>query len=146
MSKIRKKGGEFVGVKAREKVKGSGIWYLFVDHHGKRRAKMIGNKGAAEKAAKALEAQLALGDLGVLENEVKTPLFKEYAETWLRTYIKPLRRDSTFVRYRDILKTYVYPTLGKKSLDEVKRVDIRNLILKLHKADCRRVRSVWSVT
>lgn len=122
-----------LGVKVREKVKGSGIWYLFIDHHGKRKAKKIGSKGAAEKAAKALEAKLALGDLGVLEDEVKTPIFKEYAETWLHTYIKPLRRNSTFVRYRDILKTYVYPTLGKRSLDEVKRVDIRNLILKLHK-------------
>ena len=78
---------------------------------------------------------MALGDLGVLDDEVKTPLFKEYAETWLHTYIKPLRRDSTFVRYRDILKTYVYPVLGKKCLDEIKRVDIRNLILKLHNND-----------
>ncbi|MFZ0927896.1 MAG: tyrosine-type recombinase/integrase [Syntrophobacteraceae bacterium] len=122
-----------MGVKVREKDKGSGIWYIFIDHHGKRRAKKIGDKKAAQEAAKALSAKLALGDLGVLEEEIKTPLFKEYAEHWLHIYIKALRRHSTFVRYRDILKTYVYPALGKNCLDEIKRVDIRNLILKLHK-------------
>jgi integrase len=90
---------------------------------------------AAEKAAKALEAKIALGDLGVLEDEIKTPPFKEYAEHWVNGYVKPLRRYSTFIRYRDILKTYVYPVLGKKCLDEIKRVDIRNLILKLHNKD-----------
>lgn len=124
-----------MGVKVREKDKGSGVWYLFIDHHGQRKAKKIGSKSAAEKAAKVLEAKIALGDLGVLKDEIKTPIFKEYAEHWLIGYIKPLRRQSTFVRYRDILKTYVYPVLGKKCLDEIKRVDIRNLILKLHNTD-----------
>ena len=113
----RKARGDLVGVKVREKDKGSGIWYLFIDHHGKRKAKKIGAKKAAQDAAKALEAKLALGDLGVLINEIKTPLFKEYAETWL-SYIHQDSQAgfSIFVRYRDILKTYVYPVLGKKCL------------------------------
>jgi integrase len=82
-----------VGVKVREKVKGSGEWWLFIDHHGKRKSKKIGSKKVAHEAAKALEAKLALGDLGVLDEETKTPLFKEYAELWLHTYIKALRRE-----------------------------------------------------
>jgi integrase len=122
-----------MGVKVREKVKGSGEWWLFIDHHGKRKAKKIGNKKAAQEAAKALETKLAFGDLGVLDEDNQTPQFKEYAELWLHTYIKALRRESTFVRYRNLLKSYVYPAFGTKQLDEIKRVDIRNLLLKLHK-------------
>ena len=122
-----------MGVKVREKIKGSGEWWLFIDHHGKRKAKKIGSKKTALEAAKAIEAQLALNDLGVLNEETKTPLFKEYAEEWLHTYIKVLRREATFVRYRDLLKSYIYPAIGAKRLDEIKRVDVRNLLLKLHK-------------
>jgi integrase len=123
-----------MGVKVREKPTGSGVWWIFIDHQGKRKAKKIGkNRGLAMEAAKKIEAKLVLGDLGVAEERRKLPpFFKEYAEIWLQTYVKALRRDSTFIRYRDILKRHVYPTLGAKRIDEIRRADIRDLLLKLH--------------
>jgi hypothetical protein len=35
-------GGESMGVKFREKPVGSGIWWIFIDHQGKRKAKEVG--------------------------------------------------------------------------------------------------------
>jgi len=56
-----------MGVKVREH---RGAWWLFIDHKGQRKAKRIGVGPEAKKRAKAaageLEAQLKLGELGVL--------------------------------------------------------------------------------
>jgi integrase len=35
-----------MGVKAKEKIHGSGVWWVFINHNGRRKSKMVG----AEKA------------------------------------------------------------------------------------------------
>jgi integrase len=86
-----------MGVKVRERPPGSGIWWIYIDHQGKRKAKKIGKeKRLAVEAAKKIEAKLTLGDLGIADNKTRVPSFREYAETWLHGYVKGLRRQSTF--------------------------------------------------
>ena len=42
-----------MGVKVKERPKGSGPWWIFIDHQGKRKAKKIGgDKRLAQDAAK----------------------------------------------------------------------------------------------
>jgi integrase len=125
-----------MGVKVRERPEGSGVYWVMIDHQGKRKSKKIGkDKTTANKIAKKIEAKLVLGDMEMLEvKPTKQPSFEEYAKCWLEDYIKPLRRPSTHERYRDILERHVFPTLGKKPIDEIKRFEIRNLILKKNKA------------
>ncbi|MBW1992782.1 MAG: hypothetical protein JRI59_11950 [Deltaproteobacteria bacterium] len=123
-----------MGVKVRERPQGSGIWWLFIDHQGTRKAKKIGrDKKLALEAAKKIEAKLALGDLGVMADKPKPPSFKEYAQLWLEGYIKPLRRETTYERYQSILEHHVYPVLGKVPIDEIKRSEIRHLLINLLK-------------
>lgn len=43
-----------MGSKSEGKGQGTGEWWLFIDHHGKREAKKIGNRKAAQEAAKSL--------------------------------------------------------------------------------------------
>ena len=40
-----------MGVKVRERPKDSGIWYVFVDHRGLRKAKKCGSEKLANKVA-----------------------------------------------------------------------------------------------
>lgn len=129
-----------MGVKVRERPEGSGVYWVFIDHHGHRKAKKIGrDRVEAEKAAKKIEAKLTLGELGLLAKEQNLkPTFKKYAEYWLETYIKPLRRITTYERYSEMLKRHVFPVLGEKPIDQVKRTDIRDLILQKHKAGLSR--------
>lgn len=123
-----------MGVKVRERPAGSGIWWIFIDHQGNRKAKKVGkDKKFAFDVAKKVEAQLALGHFNLNEEKPEIPRFKDYAEIWLNGYIKNLRRHSTFTRYQDILNRYIYPTLGGKLLSEIGRGGIRDLLLKLHK-------------
>lgn len=122
-----------MGVKVRERPSGSGIWWIFIDHQGTRKAKKVGkDKKLATEAAKKIEAKLALGDMGIMEEQLKSPIFREYAETWLHGYVKGMRRHSTFMRYQDILTRYIYPALGNKPVDEIRRGEIRDLLLKLN--------------
>ena len=123
------KGRIKMGVKVREKDKGSGEWWLFIDHNGKRKAKKVGrDKRTAVEAAKQIEAKLVLGDVGLLDAaSTKQPSFEEYAKYWLEDYIKPLRRSSTYERYGDILERHVFPTFGKKPINEIKRSEITKL-------------------
>ena len=122
-----------MAVKVRERPKGSGVWWIYIDHQGRRKAKKIGKEKLAHEVAEKVEARLKLGDMTILEDRPKAPTFKEYAETWLHGEIKRLRRQSTFERYQYILKQYVYPALGSRPINEIRRGEIRELLLKHNK-------------
>ena len=38
-----------------------GKWYVFVNYHGRRQAKCVGSREAAEQVRRVVEAKLALG-------------------------------------------------------------------------------------
>jgi len=59
-----------MGVKIRKKGR---HWYVFIDHHGQRKAKKVGTREAAEKVKREVEARLALGDFGIFL-EIAQPL------------------------------------------------------------------------
>jgi integrase len=73
---------------------------------------------------------LVLTDFSLEEKE-KTPTFKEYAEQWLETYVKQVRRGSTHRRYQEVLTKHVYPDIGTLPLDQIKRGDVRDILLKI---------------
>jgi len=120
-------------------VKGSGEWWIFINHKGRRKAKKIGrDKKEAHEVAKKVEAKIALADFDIEKSVSACPTFKEYAEIWLETSIKTLRRRSTYERYKTALSKHVFPALGKVPLNEIKRGQIRELLLRLHKSGLSR--------
>src|SRR2546428_2502192 len=62
-----------MGVVAREKVKGSGVWWVFASQDGRRTSKRLGSKKAAEQFADRVRVQLADGDQRVFEAREPTP-------------------------------------------------------------------------
>ena len=56
-----------MGVKVREKPKGSGGWWIFIDHEGKRKSKKVGSEDAAMEVAKKIETRLVLGDFKIVK-------------------------------------------------------------------------------
>jgi integrase len=120
-----------MGVLVRERPQDSGTYWVFINHMGNRKAKKIGNKKLAEEAAKKISAKLALNDLNIFTTKPQAPLFKECADNWLETYVKTQRRLTTYERYSDLLKKYVYPVIGNTRIDGIKRGDVKNLLLKI---------------
>jgi integrase len=108
-----------MGVKLREKPLGSGIWWVFIDHQGKRKAKKI-------------EAKLVLGDVGILDQdeESKTPPLRQYVygwtdgdggqnPGWFDKQAKLALKRSTWLVYRNLLNNHILPGLGNFALDEI---------------------------
>jgi len=124
------------GVSVREKPKGSGVWWIFIRHQGQRKSKKIGkDKRTAIEAAKKIEAKIILNDLNLDDSASESaPLFKDYAMLWHEKYIKTLRRQSTYERYGEILKKYINPVIGDMPINEIKRNNIRMMLINLHKA------------
>ena len=106
-----------------------GKWWVFIDHHGKRKAKCVGaNKRAADVVAEKIQARLALGQFDITEEKAKPPALTEYAERWLQTYAAVQCKPATLNRYTRDYRLHLAPTLGKKLLTEVNRQDIKQLI------------------
>ena len=68
-----------MGVRIRQK---DGKWYVFINHHGRRKAKCVGDKRAAEAAKRKLEAKLTLRDFK-LDKPPPLPIFGAYVERCL---------------------------------------------------------------
>ena len=107
-----------MGVKVREKQKGSGVWWVFISHHGKRKAKRIGkDKSLAKTVAKKIEAKLVLGEMDLEKAEPEVPTFGEVGRLWIT---QPHDwKESTRDIYRSNLADYVYPTFGKTRVDQI---------------------------
>ena len=64
-----------MGVSIRQKPKGSGVWWVFINHQGKRKAKKIGkDKRLASEVAKKIEARLVLGEYEFNKNKERSPI------------------------------------------------------------------------
>src|SRR5438876_7874867 len=102
-----------MGVKIRKR---GGKWYVFVNYHGRRKAKCVGsNRQLAEQVKRQLEAKLALGDVGFLGKETgQAPTFDSYADAWLRDYARVECKTSTAHGYEGVLRQYLRPRFGMK--------------------------------
>ena len=124
-----------MGVKIREKPKGSGEWWIFINHHGNRKSKRVGDKETAQEVAKRIEAKLILGDFGVIKEEIKVPNFDEVYRLWLEDYIKQTKRQTTYQRYASLYKNHIKSQISKVPINKLKRGQIRNALLKIRKKD-----------
>jgi len=117
-------------VKVREKRKGSRVWWLFIDYQGRRKARRIGDRKAAELAAIKIRARLAEGDATVLAPAPASsvPTLAEYAERWLTEAIAPHRKPRTEDYYRKILDRHLLPEFGKLPLTEIRPAQVRAFI------------------
>ncbi|MFC1896488.1 tyrosine-type recombinase/integrase [Thermodesulfobacteriota bacterium] len=120
-----RKGGMTLGVRVREKLKGSGEYWLFIRHGGLRKSKKVGDKRLALELAKKIEAKLVLGEFNLDKEEMKRPTFKEYAAKWLA--LPHDWKDSTRINYEGVLNNNILPRVGHRRLNEITRKDVRAL-------------------
>ncbi|MBU2623567.1 MAG: tyrosine-type recombinase/integrase [Pseudomonadota bacterium] len=113
-----------MGVKLKERPKGSGVWWIFINHNGKRKAKKIGkDKRTATEAARKIEARLTLGEWDIEKETVKQPTFNECAKLWLS--MPHDWKESTRDSYAVNLKNHVLPCFSKTPINEILRKDLK---------------------
>jgi integrase len=113
-----------MGVRVREKPKGSGEWYVFINHQGKRKSKKIGrDEKIARKVGEKIKAKLVLGELNVEKINKKSKTFKEVAELWIR---HPHDwKESTYDNYQMNLTKHALPYFGSVAINDIKRKDLK---------------------
>jgi integrase len=119
-----------MGVKVREKPPNSGIWWIFINRQGKRRAKKAGReKKLALAAAKKIEAKLALGDAGLPQEEQVVPKFGEYAQTWINVTVPATCKPSTLRDYQTILAKHFLLVFNKASVNQINRLMVKKFLM-----------------
>lgn len=118
-----------MGVKVREKPKGSGNWWIFISHQGKRKSKQIGkDKRLAQEIAQKIQARLILGEAGIVEDKPPYPTLRAYADKWLNTEAKLKIKTSSWHMYQSILNAHLLPVMGSERLNEISKADVKQLV------------------
>jgi integrase len=122
-----------MGAKVREKPKGSGNYWVFVHHKGKRTSKKVGRDlKKAMEAAEKINAKLTLADFDIETERKSAPPFKKVAERWLEIHIKSTKRKSTYTRYQSMLKLYINPKIGAIEISKLSRGDVIKALRSIH--------------
>lgn len=112
--------------------KRKGAWWIFICYHGKRKAKRIGTREAAETVKREIEARLALGDFGVFgADKREMPTFGEYATRWRKEHVDTHCKPSSAVKHEQVLRLYLLPKFSNRGLDEISRGDLKGLLADL---------------
>ena len=101
-----------MGVTVREKVEGSGIYWVFVAHQGRRTSRKVGDRKAAREAARKIQARLTLGK-GAFGQKAKLPAPKleQYFKSFERSYRATLK-PTTWSSYETNMRIHVLPVFG----------------------------------
>jgi integrase len=119
-----------MAVKVRERKKGSGEWWIFIDYQGKRKAKKAGrNKRLAEQLAKKIEAKLLLGDFSIDQDQEEKPKFEDYAATWLAVTVPATCKPSTAEDYQGIMDNHVLPHFGRMPIENINRMMVKKFLM-----------------
>ena len=113
-----------MGVKIREKHPGSGEFWVFINHQGKRVSRKVGTRAAAQKVAEQIEARLTLEESPFPEPRSKPspklPTLGEQYEKFSKAYMQPARiKETTRSSYEMSFRVHILPELGSCRLDEI---------------------------
>ena len=85
----------------------------------------IGGKTKKEAETKLNEILYKLENGYTISSDM---LISDYLEMWLEDYIKDVRSDNTYIKYKNICDKYITPVIGNTKLSELKVIHIEKLI------------------
>src|SRR5262245_11917607 len=106
-----------MGVRVREKVEGSGVWWVFVSQNRVRQSKCVGDKKAANAVASELRKRISEGTFKLAP---RGRTFETVATEWLEQ-VTELRgiRPATYENYESSTKQHLIPYFGAKPVGEI---------------------------
>jgi len=120
-----------MGVRVREKIEGSGIFWVFISHKGRRTSRKVGGESAAKDAANKIQARLTLGKAAFGEKaKLPAPTLERYFKRFEANY-KGTLKPSSWLSYEGSLRIHILPELGKYRLDEITKPMMKQLVVKM---------------
>jgi integrase len=65
--------------------------------------------------------------------EPKKIILTQFALDWLENYIKPLRKITTYNRYKELINKYLSPAIGHINIVEIQPIHIEKMLLDIKK-------------
>lgn len=150
MAKRKRGGWTRDGVKVREKVKGSGTWWVFVNHAGQRKSFCKGEREAADAFANEMRAGFKLVEarqrgltvdelqrIGLAAPVAPSPTVTMTLATFAAQFLTENEPDerhpehglkqSTWRDYKQCLEGRIGKALGTRTLCDIKRRDVREI-------------------
>ena len=124
-----------MGVKVREKIKDSDVWWVFINHAGRRTSRKVGAKRMALEAARVIGANLILDKPAFQEKKLPVPKLGEYYQSRLKPYMKLTLKRSTYITFESSFRVHILPQFGRLHLDQIDRQKMEGFISKLVKKD-----------
>ena len=106
-----------MGIKVREKVKDSGEWWVFVNHRGRRTAKKVGSREAAEAAATIIEEKIGTEGFE-LRSKAETITLRQFAKSWMSGHVEKNLKPASARSYRGNLDNPILPEFGSYPIDQ----------------------------
>jgi len=121
-----------MGVRVREKIEGSGAWWVFISHQGRRTSRKVGDRKAAREAARKIQARLTLGKGAFPEKNAKppAPTLQQYFKSFEKSYRATLK-PTTWSSYELSMRVHVLPKFGQLCLDDLTRVKMKEFVAEL---------------
>ena len=120
-----------MGVSVREKAKGSGDFWVFISHKGRRTSRQVGSEEAAKRVKAQIEARLTLEQEFLPKKKPAIPTVEEYYQTFRKAYLLSATRPSTQRSYESNFKVHILPVFGKLRLDQVTSMKMETFIADL---------------
>jgi len=120
-----------MGVRVREKPKGSGTYWVFVIHDRKRVSRKVGTERAAKDAASKIQARLTLGKAAFPSKaKLPTPRLKDYWKRFEENY-RGTVEATTWSSYEMGMRVHILPELGRHRLDEIIKPMMKKVVVGL---------------
>jgi integrase len=133
-----------MGVSVREKVSGSGAWWIFIRHKGKRASHLAkgANYEAALRVKEDIERDIRIGKFDIdamisarapevaKEEKPKVQTLDEYYKRFEKVYLSTSVRQGTSERYATSFK-HILPELGSLPMNEITRERIKDFVAHL---------------
>ncbi len=133
-----------MGVLVRQKVKGSGVWWIVICHGGRRKYIRVGSHETARLKAREYEGKLTDGKLNLPDpDESKGLTFHDAADRWMREHVHLKLKPSARRYYEGVLRR-LEPEWGEWELAAIKRSDIKGAVARWAAAG-KGVRSIPNV-
>ncbi len=110
-----------------------GLWWIFVNHNGQRKAKQVGKGKECQKVARAaaekIQARLVLGDLSLFEKPHPQEItLQQYGHQWLATDVGLRLKPATAEKYTAVLRKHWLPELGTLPLSSITREKVKTML------------------
>lgn len=106
-------------------------WYVIMNDDDRFGVEKFTSKQDAYEFFRTIKNTCSAEDNRPVSKANHSPEFSEYTNHYLSGYVKVVCKLNTWSHYKTMIESYLIPAWQGKTLDQINRTDVKNLILDL---------------